>query len=174
MQNYKRLNYFLILFIILTVVICGLLACEEKKFAISFEANGGETCQPIVTSGKHGLSLPTPQKDGYSFDGWFFDDGEWEKPLKSDTYSKKKLEEDVTVYAKWNFIGYRVEFDANGGSEVEDTILQKDQAIIKPPFTEREGYKFLGWCVDASCTTFYELGTPINKSATLYAKWISL
>ncbi len=173
MRNYKRIIGLITMFI-LAFLIGSFFACEPQKHTITFESNGGSVCKPIVTSGRHGLSLPTPQKDGYSFEGWYFDNGKWKKPLKSDSFSKKRLKEDVTVYAKWTFTGYRIRFESNDGSSVEDLVLQKDQKINAPPFTQREGYRFLGWCIDEACTTFYEFGVPVNKSMTLYAKWLSL
>ncbi len=174
MRKYKRVIG-IILFIILFVALVGsIVACEKERYTISFVSNGGSPCEDITTSGKHSLSLPTPQKDGYTFDGWYFDDGQWQTPLERDTFSDKRLKEDITVYAKWSFSGYIVEFDENGGSSVENLVLEKDDKISSPPFTEKEGYQFLGWCVDSTLTTYYEFGSEVDKSMTLYAKWLSL
>lgn len=146
---------------------------SARKYSITFDSKGGSECPPLRISGRHGIALPTPERDGYTFEGWFFDDGVWQNQLTSDTYSRKRLKKDVTVYAKWRFTGYIVSFDANGGSEVESVAKDEGGVIDRPPFTEKEGYIFLGWCVDATLTTYYEFGAPVTKSFTLYAKWLA-
>ncbi len=44
------------------------------------------------------IELPdAPTKEGYIFDGWYVDKGEWTQLLKADT----KVEKSLSVYAKW-------------------------------------------------------------------------
>lgn len=42
-----------------------------------------------------------PQKDGYYFDGWYYDEGTWKSPLNYTELNNKTDKNDVTVYAKW-------------------------------------------------------------------------
>lgn len=172
MKNKLRI---ILLYIILAALALSFVAAHgsTRRYTITFDSNEGSECAPITISGKHGILLPTPVRDGYTFEGWYFDNEKWNDRLTSTTFSNKRPKGDLTVYAKWTFTGYRIIFVSNGGSEVEDITLDKDQTISAQPFTEREGYRFLGWCVDQTLSVLYELGTPVNKSMTLYAKWVA-
>lgn len=165
--------------IILWIIICLLMLSfiaghtVTKKYTIFFDSNEGSICQPMQIKGKQVIVLPVTEKDGYTFDGWYFDKDIWENELTSATFSKTRPKSDMTVYAKWIFTGYTITFETNGGSLVESIKLNSDQTISSQPFTEREGYDFLGWCIDSSLIIYYEFGSPVEKSMTLYAKWMS-
>jgi uncharacterized repeat protein (TIGR02543 family) len=173
MKKMPKINKYILVLLLTALVCAALFSCAPQKHQINFESNGGNECLPLVIKGKHGIILPQPIRDGYRFDGWFFDDGQWTQQLTTTTYSKKRLKEDVTVYAKWTFVGYVVKFVTNGGSEVEPLIIGIGEKITAPPFTERQDYTFVGWCTDSALSNFYQLGTDINSSFTLYAKWLS-
>ena len=64
---------------------------------ISFDSNGGSGIDPISGSAGSVINMPTaPAKDGYSFAGWYTDEGLSQKfPCKTFPNS------DTTLYAKW-------------------------------------------------------------------------
>ena len=45
-----------------------------------------------------------PQKDGYYFGGWYYDEGTWKSPLNYTDLNKQTDKSDVTVYAKWEVV----------------------------------------------------------------------
>ena len=64
-----------------------------------------------------------------------------------------------------------VDFDSNGGSDIESQTIEKGAEAIKPIDPKREGYVFDGWCLDEECTTLWVFETPVFEDTTLYAKW---
>lgn len=77
------------------------LYAKWEQYTITFDSKGGSGVEPIVTDGKSMLNLPQPEREGYQFDGWYFDDGEWQRPLTEETLLESPITSDATVYAKW-------------------------------------------------------------------------
>ena len=58
--------------------------------SINFIADGAVYAK-ISTKGKEAIKLPdNPTKDGYVFDGWYFDNEVWEKPRKRNLSGLKR------------------------------------------------------------------------------------
>lgn len=66
---------------------------------------------------------------------------------------------------------YTVTFDSKGGSEVEATIVEAGEKVMKPVDPTRAGYIFAGWYLEGSETEFDFENTQINSNITLNAKW---
>lgn len=66
---------------------------------------------------------------------------------------------------------YTVTFDANGGSEVADQVVEEGQTIAEPEEPTREGYTFAGWFTDEALTQEYDFTATVSGNMTLYAKW---
>lgn len=94
----KTIAVLLFAVILLTLAIAG---CSGKTYTISFESDGGGEFSPISTKGKEIITLPVPTKTGYTFDGWFYDKDTFSEGFASDTLENKKLDKDITLYAKW-------------------------------------------------------------------------
>lgn len=114
----KACKTLLSFFLILAMLVSGLVSCENPN-----DPNkGGDG--PTSTDGPSGLSvafmvdgalyeqkkialegtpeLPkTPEKQGYIFDGWYWDDGVWEKPFSLLSLQNLALGVEAKVYAKW-------------------------------------------------------------------------
>lgn len=58
----------------------------KKEYKISFYAED-ELIGSVVTAGREILAFPdTPEKDGYTFMGWYRDKGEWKNQFTTDEY----------------------------------------------------------------------------------------
>ena len=64
-----------------------------------------------------------------------------------------------------------VSFDSNGGSDVDNQILNYGDKVIEPDNLTKEGCYFQGWHIDEACTTLYNFSAQVTESFTLYAKW---
>ena len=92
---------------VICLAICSMLflftACGDSP--ISFKLNfivDNEIVTTIDTTGKEKIALPNdPQKDGYTFDGWFWDKDVWEKPFTANSLLDAPLSSDMSVYAKF-------------------------------------------------------------------------
>ena len=89
-----------ILLIMLSIV--GLSSClGGVEFELNFIVDG-ETYDTVKTSGKEIVKIPTdPTKDGYTFDGWYWDDEKWEKPFTANSLLDAPISSNMSVYAKW-------------------------------------------------------------------------
>ncbi len=93
-----------IILISILSVLClafALSACANIDFKVSFVVDG-ETVRTINTNGDEIISMPPdPQKEGYIFDGWYWDKDVWEKPFTANSLLNEPLNADMRVYAKW-------------------------------------------------------------------------
>lgn len=148
-----------------------------SEFTITFYI--GETASAsIETAGNETLTLPVaPEKDTYTFEGWFFDNGTWNNRLTESTYANKPLTEDVNVYAYYRRTDdpepeppqtYTVTFDVDNGTPVEPV---KTSRIEEEPQTTRDGYTFAGWYKDAAFRNKVSFPYEVTAAQTLYAKW---
>lgn len=87
-------------------------ATAEGNLTVSFDAMGGCALDQVIISKRSANSLmsqvATPTRDGYRFDGWFFDSGLTQAYTPEDTPTH-----DFTLYAKW------VKVDALQGESIE-------------------------------------------------------
>ncbi|MCF0134941.1 MAG: InlB B-repeat-containing protein [Lachnospiraceae bacterium] len=158
-----------------------------KSANIEFDANGGDddsvptgitgTTDATITS----RTLPTdePTRDGYTFDGWYFD-SDCTDDNKVTQYPAKFPAGTTTYYAKWDPDEAEIVFNANDGdaSSVPDGITGVTDGKITETFPTddptREGYTFEGWYLTAAGTgekvTEYPDNFPVGTT-TYYAKW---
>ena len=149
-----------------------------NTYNVTYEKNGGEIADEgsygEYTYGK-GLKLPTPEKPGYAFKGWYEDSGLNKGPV---TEIGTEETEDKTFYAKWEIDPYTVTYrDKDEEIEVDDRYktYTYENGLEHLPAPEKPGYTFGGWYEDSkfngSPVTSIEAKTTGNK--TFYAKWIA-
>ncbi len=63
---------------------------------------------------------------------------------------------------------YLVTFDSDGGSKVENQIIDKGNKISKPANPTKDGYKFVEWQLDGKT---FDFNTEITQDIALKAKW---
>lgn len=105
-------------------------------------------------------------EEGYTFDGWYTDDNyskkfDFTKPITSNT----------TVYAKWTANDYEVSFITEHGDAPASQNVKYNGTASDPGKLKEEGYTFIGWYTDHTCTTEFKFSTPITGDTKVYAKW---
>lgn len=148
---------------------------------ITFDPNGG-TCEiesARFTVNSKLSSLPTPQREGYTFDGWFTSPDGGTRV----TTSTPLGEEDRTVYAHWTAKTYTITYHGNNGSyngkeTYEDTVQWGVDYEVSTNFFTRSGWKFRGWNTKADGTGKDWTGKisqteawRVDSDVTLYAQW---
>lgn len=155
----------------------------KDLITVSFECNGGTGVKSITLPlGDKLKTAPTPTRDGYAFEGWFFDE-DLQSPYSEEFVPTKSL----TLYAKWSLIPiepdkptptptpvpepnyYTVKFDVAGGTLVEEQVVKEGECATVPPTTEKEGYQFDGWYSGAVKWNFEQ--NAVNDNVTLVAHW---
>jgi len=181
---YKPKPYHFPLFSITLFSLLFFLACENpwmakilNKRTVTFNSNGGSPVpkQTLIMDDK--VEIPhTPVKSGYSFNGWFEDNGTFEISFNFNVSPKN----DITLHAKWTEVvpTYTVTFNSNGGTAIAPItgILYGEKITApSPPTTTADGVTlnhFRGWYTDNGVfSNEYDFNTQINGNITLYADW---
>ena len=155
---------------------------EENNLEISFDANDGTgTMDKFYLKENENKNLPsnTFTKEGYTFKEW---------NTKADgsgtTYSDEQeinISDNITLYAQWQPIKYKIKFYANGGTgwpKEQEINYDSKVNLIKNTFA-KEGYTFKEWNteLDGSGMSYSNEQEVINLSSTkdgiieLYAQW---
>ena len=113
----------------------------------------------------HGANAnpPTdPTRVGYSFIGW---DGDY-----------TNVTEDTVLTALYSLNQYTVDFDSNGGSDIDSIRVYFGELVAKPAGPLRKGYEFVGWYKSLSFTDAWDftVDTMPAQNITLFAKWDQL
>ena len=144
-----------------------------REVTVTYDAttNGGScsTKDATVVAGNN-VTLPTPDsRTGYKFSGWYTAaSGGTLIGTAGATYAPAA---DVTLYAQWT--GYKVTYNANGGTVTPSSVTYAGTALTLPTPT-RDGYTFNGWYTAASGGTLIgAAGATYTPEAdiTLYAQW---
>ncbi len=120
-----------------------------------------------------GGSIPDPEepeRDGYTFGGWYLDEG------CNTQWTNENIQSDVILYAKWvpQATTVTVTFNSMGGSEVDVATAESGSTITKPSKPINPGFSFGGWYREEACSTEWAFDTDtVTENITLYAKWTS-
>ena len=139
-----------------------------QKYTVSFDSTGGSSCESIqVASGTEYGNLPSPTKEGYTFDGWYTK-ATGGDPITNTTVAT--MTSDQTLYAHWSVAKYTVSFDSTGGSACSSIQVSHNGTYGTLPSTTRTGYQFDGWYYNGakviSTTTI-----KTNADHKLVASW---
>lgn len=137
-------------------------------YTITFSTNGGSSVSTqSVEHGQTAEEPASPEKSGNTFAGWYLD-----AELTAAYDFSRTVTSDLTLYAKWTPVGYRVTFESNGGSSVSSQEVEYGKTVTQPQNPTKSGLNFAGWYTDVQCTKLYYFSTPVTADVTLYAKWL--
>ena len=145
----------------------------ENGYTVSFNANGGSvstTSKAVAFDAPYG-ALPTPERTGYTFTGWYTSSTGGTQVTAETTVTATS---DHTLYAHWTANEYTVSFDPNGGSvDPASKAVTYDSSYGTLPTPERTGYSFQGWYTAAEGGSKISSGTIVVTTSdhTLYAQW---
>ncbi len=69
---------------------------KPAEYTVTFNTNGGNDIEAVTVESGKTVSLPTPSKDGYKFEGWYTDSS-----LKNAFDAATKITKNITLYANW-------------------------------------------------------------------------
>ena len=107
-----RKNIFRILFLLIAVsAMVNLTSCDKEetpsKFEVAFNTDGGTMYYNIRANEGDTITLPTPEKEGYEFIGWY-DNAATSGDALSDIYT---ISTNITLYAKWDAYKGTIKFE---------------------------------------------------------------
>lgn len=148
---------------------------SASSYIVSYDANGGSVSPTSVpySTGSTPLTLPTPTKSGYSFDGWFSaPTGGTLVGTAGGSYSPSST---LTLYAQWTANAYLVTYVGDGGTVAPSsgsyTIGANPLVLPTPTYA---GYSFDGWFSSPSGGALVGLGGASyapTTSTMLFAQW---
>ena len=68
-------------------------------------------------------------------------------------------------------VTHTITFNTNGGSNVAAITVNHGEIATAPETPEKEGYRFVEWCVDETLSTPFDFNEPVTGDVLLYAKW---
>ena len=173
MKNASRLTAVLLCLALCMIGIFAFSACspEQVDFSLGFEADG-EKYATITTSGAEAITMPEdPSKEGYTFDGWFWDKDTWEKPFTANSLLDAPLSSDMTVHARFTPVKYTITYHVDGGTHENTAAYTVEDAVVLSDAV-KAGYTFLGWYSDSAFTTkVTEIAKGTTGDLSLYAKF---
>jgi len=142
---------------------------EINTYTINLNVNGGDALADAEVEFDYDteISLVTPTRAGYQFNGWSDGSTTWET-------GDDMPDSNLSLTAQWSLINYTITYVMDRGFNDEAnpatyTILDAAITLVDP---EKEGHTFNGWFADAGFTTASNTipaGSTGNK--TFYAKW---
>ena len=87
------------LFLSLIITFLLISACNNKiEFTVNFEVDG-VVYKTVSTRGNGSISMPVdPEKEGYIFEGWYWDEDEWLIPFTADSILDTPLSSNMSIY----------------------------------------------------------------------------
>lgn len=122
-----------------------------------------ENIKNIVTLSEYNNIVPS--KDGYVFDGWYFD-AEFTDKLD---WSNTSFVEGKKLYAKF-IKKVKVDFVTNADYDIVPQRVAPGNNITLP-IVYKKGYSFDGWYKDAALTEPFDEAYAPDSDLTLYAKF---
>ncbi len=150
----------------LMMAVCMLFAAcgESDKVKITFDTDGGAAIQSVELDIGEEYTLPTPERTGYVFEGWY-DNAE----RTGAAVTKVKAEKDITFYAKWEQL-CAITLQLGGGSLSAGTTFYVEEGTNVYTFMQSyvptlADHEFGEWLVG---------GTPLSGSQTATKEGITL
>lgn len=143
-------------------------------YEVKLDANGGEVLDKpviVVTFDAAYGKLPTPNRVGHTFLGWFNEQGEQITEATILTVAAGH-----TLVARWQANTYTVTLTVGDGATLEGASslnLTYGQPYGELPTPQRSGYTFLGWFTAEKDGLLVNKDTILTEAAshTLYAHW---
>ncbi len=143
------------------------------KYTVTYNATGGtvSTTNGTVTYGGTYGRMPTPTKEGYTFNGWYT---ATTGGTKVETSTNVTATDAHTLYAQWTANSFVVTFNANGGTVATATkTVYYDSTYGTLPTPTRDNYTFNGWFTAATGGSQITSTTTVKLTGPqqLYAQW---
>ncbi len=140
---------------------------EKVKYEVTFKTQGGDPVEDLVIEVERGEMVGKPKaptRKWHLFKGWYTEEG-------SEFNFGDAIEKNITLYAKWEKVKYKVTFDTQGGNPVEGLVIEVEggEKVEKPDAPTREWHSFKGWYTKEGSE--FDFGKAIENDVTIYAKW---
>ena len=162
-------------FAIALCCVFAFIACDNEDntapdFKLSFVVDG-VVVHTISTDGESKITLPDePQKAGYTFDGWYWDE-KGSKKVTVDSLLDTPIGNDMSVYARFSIVDYTISYQNTMDVDNDNptTFNANSDTLTLLPLA-KEGYIFANW-TDESENAITAISTSEFKDRTITANW---
>ena len=140
------------------------------EFYISYNLNGGtaEGNPYSYTNETDSITLNTPTREGYTFEGWVLNDS---RPSKESVWSMTGG--DLLFTAVWSANKYNISYELDGGSLSisNPTTYTLDDKSVTLNTPSRTGYTFTGWSLNGGDVSQEDTWNVITGGMNFNANW---
>jgi uncharacterized repeat protein (TIGR02543 family) len=138
-----------------------------NNYTITFNSNGGSAVASLTLPYLSELpALSESERVGYRFLGWFTN------TALTDSFALSSMPiGGLTLYAKWQILSFTINYDTQGGSEIEAKTLNYNTALSQPLDPFREFHDFVGWSTSPDMLVPFAFTTMPANDLTIYAIW---
>ena len=113
-------------------------------YTITYHTNDGtlSTNKNSYTVESSTITLDTPTRTGYTFGGWFTNEGLTGTAVTTIDHGST---DNVELWAKWDIINYTITYHLDGGSVDNPTSYNIETATFTLNNPTKPGYTFTGW-----------------------------
>ena len=154
-------------------------ATNPNLRTMTFDSDGGTEYPPVerMKGELWGITLPTPVKEGYTFQYWY--NADTGTKCAADRFLTWKVNNNFRLKAKWvanTELIRTMTFDSDGGSSCATIERMKGELWgITLPTPQKKGYEFSYWYnadTGTVCAQDRFLSWTVNNNFKLKAKWV--
>ena len=137
---------------------------EKHKYTITFKDENNTKIKDIKVKYQETIpsgDVPSTEKEGYSFDGWFESGSSIAFNLTT------AITRDITISKKYTRIKKGVTFDDEGRTTLVD--VNYGDTVSPIDSQGKTGYTFSCWSETKNCTNVFDFTTQIKEVKTIYA-----
>lgn len=182
MKKFDRIYKTVAIVSALAMTVGSLTACSPNSqggsdYTIAFNSNGGATIEDLTFKAGDNVSLPVPERPGYTFAGWYSNEMLTGNPLFSLPDASAGNKE---FWAAWTEAEYNITYKdgtrnltAQSGWVTKYKDADAVNAIALPTSVEKDGYTFIGWYTNADLTgdAVTEIPAGSTGDKTFWSKW---
>ena len=146
---------------------------------VNFAVSNGETVTMLATWDAPSVTLPTPEKTGFTFNGWYTE--ETGGTLKGTGGANVIIAGDITLHAQWTANGYTIRFENPDGELLQESEMSIGSipSFGGTPERQNEGdeynyyvFTFTGWADSENNTYAAGIQLPaVTQNATYTAQY---
>ena len=158
-----------VLLLVLAISASLFVGCGKVDFKLNFIVDG-EVRATISTNGEELIKLPAnPEKEGYVFDGWYWDNEVWKRPFTANSLLDTPLSSDMSVYAKFE------KEEAVKGTQAEFVGFEKtgENKYLKKVSNDTEIFS-LGTSVKVNSKSSWQLSSDVYGNNVIASKTATL
>ncbi len=162
----KTQKRFVLAILTILAAVCMLFAAcgGDGQATLKFEMNGAPAIESVTVDKGTEYELPTPEWTGHSFEGWFT-----EEDFSGSSVTSVTVEEDMTVYAKWEQL-CEIKLELGGGTLAAGTTLYAAAGTNISQFMK----DYVPTYADHQLGEWLVGTAPLSADATLTAAGITL